>query len=176
MRIMFADVEARLKRKNKILFSKDSSSLRKLAKLLTIQNHRTVIMWALDCAQIPLEKFELKYPNETRPRTCLEVSKSWARGKVKMPLARRAILNAHAVAKEIDDSEYGALCHAIGHAGATVHTEGHALGLPMYELTAMVLMYGKDNFTKPVEEKNILLYRSTLVLAKDRSLSRNRMG
>lgn len=110
-------------------------------------------MWALDCAQIPLEHFELKYPNETRPRTCLEVSKSWARGEVKMPLARRAILNAHAVAKEIDDPEYGALCHAIGHAGATVHAKGHAIGLPMYELTAIVIKYGKADFHKPVKEK-----------------------
>lgn len=100
-------------------------------------------MWALDCAQIPLEHFELKYPNETRLRTCLEVSKSWARGEIKMPLARRAILNAHAVAKEIDDPEYDALCHAIGHAGATVHAKCHAIGLPMYELTAIVIKYGK---------------------------------
>jgi hypothetical protein len=67
------------------------------------------------------------------------------------------------VAKEINDSEYGALCHAIGHAGATVHVETHALGLPFYELTAIVLKYGKDNFSKPVSEKinyyyNRLLY------------------
>lgn len=70
---------------------------------------------------------------------------------------------AHAVAKEIDDKEYGALCHAIGHAGATVHVETHALGLPIYELTAIVLKCGKDNFPKAVTEKinyyyNRLLY------------------
>ena len=74
-------------------------------------------------------------------------------GEIKMPKAKRAILDSHAVAKEIDDSEYGALCHAIGHAGASVHVETHALGLPIYELTAIVLKYGKDNFPKPVSEK-----------------------
>jgi len=70
-----------------------------------------------------------------------------------MPTAKRAILDSHAVAKEIDDTEYGALCHAIGHAGATVHVETHALGLPIYELTALVLKYGKDNYQKAVSEK-----------------------
>lgn len=60
-------------------------------------------------------------------------------------------------------SEYGDLCRAIGHAGATVHVESHALGLPIYELTAIVLKYGKDNFATPVSKKinyyyNRLLY------------------
>jgi hypothetical protein len=120
-------------------------------------------MWALDCAKLPLEQFEAKYPDELRPRTCLELCETWARGKIKMPIAKQAILDSHAVAKEIDDSEYAALCHAIGHAGATVHVETHAIGLPIYELTAIVLKYGKDNFSKPVSDKlnyyyNCLLY------------------
>lgn len=67
-------------------------------------------MWALDCATVTLEYFENKYPSEQRPKICLELCESWARGKIKMPVAKRAILNAHAVAKEIDDREYGALC------------------------------------------------------------------
>jgi seryl-tRNA synthetase len=54
---------------------------------------------------------------------------------------------------EIDDEEYGALCHAIGHAGATVHVETHALGLPFYELTALVIKYGKNDYQKKVCEK-----------------------
>ena len=85
------------------------------------------------------------------------------RGEIKMPTAKRAILDSHAVAKIIDNNEYGALCHAIGHAGATVHVETHALRLPIYELTALVLKYGINNFQKPVGEKityyiNQLLY------------------
>lgn len=150
---MFSDVEIKLKKKNKILFSRDSQCLQDLIKLIQLQNHRTIVMWALDCAKIPLKQFEAEYPDEHRPRTCLELCEDWARGKVKMPIAKKAILDSHAVAKEINDSEYGALCHAIGHAGATVHVETHALGLSFYELTAIVLKYGKDNFSKPVMEK-----------------------
>lgn len=150
---MFSDVEIKLRKRNKILFSRDSQCLQELISLIQLQNHRTLVMWALDCAKLPLEQFEAKYPDERRPRTCLELCEIWARGKIKMPMAKRAILDSHTAAKEIDDSEYGALCHAVGHAGATVHVETHALGLPMYELTAIVLKYREDNFTKPVSEK-----------------------
>ncbi len=160
---MFSDVEIKLKKRNKMLFSRDSQCLQALINLIQLQKHRTLVMWALDCAKLTLEQFEAKYPDERRPRTCLELCEDWARGKIKMPLAKRAILDSHAVAKEIDDREYGALCHAIGHAGATVHVETHALGLPIYELTAIVLKYGEDSFPKPVSEKvdyyyNRLLY------------------
>ena len=159
---MFSDVEIKIKKRNKILFSRDSRCLQELIKLIQLQNHRTMVMWALDCAKLPLEQFEAKYPDERRPRICLELCEAWARGKIKMPTAKKAILNSHAAAKEINDSEYGALCHAIGHAGATVHVGTHALGLPMYELTSIVLRYGKDNFLIPVSEKINYYYKRLL--------------
>jgi hypothetical protein len=157
------DVENKLKKGNRILFSRDSQCLHPLISLIQLQNRRTLVMWALDCAKAPLAQFEAKYPQEHRPRICLEFCDAWARGKVKMPAAKQAILGSHAAAKETNDSEYGALCHAIGHAGATVHVETHAIGLPFYELTAIVIRYGKANYAKPVVEKiddyyNRLLY------------------
>lgn len=150
---MFSDVRNKIKKKNQILFSRDSQCLQELIKLIQLQNHRTLVMWALDCAILSLEQFETKYPEEKRPGRCLELCEAWARGKIKMPIAKRAILDVHAVANEIDDSEYGALCRAIGHAGATVHVETHALGLPIYELTAIVLKHGIEDFPEPVNEK-----------------------
>lgn len=150
---MYLDVEIKLKKRNKILFSRDSQCLQELIKLIQLQNHRTLVMWALDCSKTSLEQFEAKFPYERRPRICLELCEEWARGKIKMPAAKRAILDSHAVAKEINDEEYGALCHAIGHAGATVHVETHAIGLPMYELTSIVLKYGKENYSKQVSDK-----------------------
>lgn len=159
---MFTDVEAKLKRKNQILFSRDSECLQPLIRLIELQTHRTLIMWALDAAKLTLKDFEKKYPDEKRPQICLRLSEDWARGKVKMKAAKRAILDAHAAAKDIDDKPYQALCHAIGHAGATVHVETHALGLIMYELTALVLRYGKEDFRKPVSEK-IAHYQDKLI-------------
>lgn len=159
---MFSDVEQKLKKKNKVLFSRDSECLQGLRTLIERQKHRTLVMWALDCAKAPLAQFEEKYPCELRPRIALELCQAWARGKIKMPAAKQAILDAHAVAKEINDSVYGALCHAIGHAGATVHVETHALGLPFYELTALVLKFGKGEYEKPVQEK-IMYYGERLL-------------
>lgn len=60
------------------------------------------------------------------------------------------------------------MCHAIGHAGATVHVETHALGLAFYELTAMVLRYGKEGFQGPVMEK-IDYYYDRLVYWKEKT-------
>ncbi len=151
--ILFLDVEQKLKKKNKILFSRNSECLQELKALVEQQKHRTLVMWALDCVKVPLAQFEEKYPHELRPRTALELCEAWSKGKIKMPAAKRAILEAHAVAKEIDDDVYGALCHAIGHAGATVHVETHALGLPFYELTSLVLKHEKDEYPEKVREK-----------------------
>lgn len=159
---MFSDVELKLKKKNKVLFSRESECLQGLKTLIEQQKHRTLVMWALDCAKVPLAQFEEKYPYELRPRMALELSEAWSRGKIKMPAAKRAILDVHAVAKEIDGSVYGALCHAIGHAGATVHVETHALGLPFYELTSLVLRFGIGEYQKQVNEK-IIYYCERLV-------------
>jgi len=167
---MYSDIKGKLKKGNKILFSRDSRCLQNLIRLIELQKHRTIVMWAFECAQIPLELFEEKYPAESRPGIALEICKAWAKGEVKMPVAKKAILDAHATAKDINDDVYIALCHAIGHAGATVHVETHALGLVFYELTAIVLANdkngekdfdlvkdsksGKDDFTLAKDSKN----------------------
>ena len=139
---MYADVEKRLKKKNKMLFSRDSKCLQELLRLIELQKHRTLVMWALECAQIPLEQIEKTYLDEHRPRRALELCEAWAKGEIKMPPAKQAILDAHTAAKEVNNDVFAALCHAVGHAGATVHVETHAIGLPIYELTAIVLTNG----------------------------------
>lgn len=160
--LMFSDVEEKLKKRNKILFSRESKCLQELKMLIEEQKHRTLVLWAMDCAKIPLQQIEEKYPHELRPRTALMLCEAWAKGEVKMPVAKRAILDAHAAAKDIEDKVCSALCHAIGHAGATVHVETHALGLPFYELTGLVLQFGKEDYEKHVHEK-IKYYHNSLL-------------
>lgn len=111
----FTDVRARWRRKNKVLFSRDSMCLQELSKLLEQQKHRTIVLWALDCAKLTLDEMEKKYPEEHRPRKCLELSEAWAKGQIKMPVARRAILELHALVKEIDEEQYSLLCRAIAY-------------------------------------------------------------
>ena len=117
------------------------------------QNHRAMVLWALDVAAESVAKMEEKYPDEPRPREALEAAQAWAEGKIKMRLAQRKILDCHAFAKEIDSKEHIALCHAIGQACAVVHTAGHAMGYPMYELSAIVYRLGMEHCADAVEQR-----------------------
>lgn len=83
---MFADVEQKLKKKNQVLFSRGSQCLQELKGLIEQQKHRTLVMWALDCAKEPLAQVEKSYPDELRPRRALELCEDWARGRIKMLL------------------------------------------------------------------------------------------
>lgn len=157
---MFEDVEEKLKRKNKVLFTRESKCLKDLIELIKVQKHRTLVLWAFECIKEPLKIFEEKYPNEKRPRKAIELCKMWASGEIKMPEAKKAILDCHAVCKEIDDEYYIALCHGIAQGISTVHVETHALGLPFYELTSIVIK-NRDNYEEKVKEK-IKYYIDTL--------------
>lgn len=147
------EVRARMKRKNQILFSQESFVLQELSMLLENQNRRTVVLWALDLSGDCVRELLEKYPSDKRPFKALEEAKQWAAGEIKMPVAKKAILNCHSMAKDIESPVDKALCHAVGQACSTVHTKRHAMGLPIYELTAIVNKYGIENCRKPVERR-----------------------
>ncbi len=147
------EVRIRLKKGNQVLFAKDTELLQDLATLFREQCHRIMVLWALDVASGSVAKLEEKYPDEPRPREALEAARAWAEGKIRMRLAQRKILDCHAFAKEIDSKEDIALCHAIGQACAVVHTTGHAIGYPMYELSAIIYRLGIGNCAEAVEQR-----------------------
>lgn len=147
------EVRSRQKRKNQILFSKDSVCLQELKLLIDQQNHRTMVLWALELCGEAVRIIEEKYPGESRPKDALNASRLWAEGKIRMREAQRKILDCHALAKEISSPEDVALCHAIGQGCGVVHTVGHALGFPIYELTAIVKKYGLENAIEKVNER-----------------------
>ena len=147
------EVRIRLKKRNQILFAKDTEYLQDLTMLFRDQNHRIMVLWALDLAAESVAELEEKYPDEIRLREALEAARAWAAGKIKMRLAQRKILDCHAFAKEIDSKEDIALCHAIGQACAVVHTAGHAMGYPMYELSAIVYRLGIESCAEAVEQR-----------------------
>lgn len=147
------EVNEKLKRKNQLLFSKGSPLLQDLNILLEEQSHRTIVLWAFDLAEETVKKLEAIYPTENRPRLALEAAKLWAAGSIKMPIAQKEILNCHAVAKDLSSLEDIALCHAVGQACSTVHTAGHAIGFPIYDLTAIIRKYGIENCKAPVESR-----------------------
>lgn len=148
-----SDVKEKMSKKNKILFSRDSSCLQELLQLLRKQNHRTIVLWAFECVKEPVQLLKERYPDEKRPQNVVDLCKEWAKGKIKMPIAKKAILEVHALAKELDNPVDIALCHAVGQGCSAVHVETHAIGLVFYELTALVREYGFDDCEKIIEEK-----------------------
>ena len=166
-------VEKRLKNRNQILFYQTDECLRRLSNMALEQSRRGLVLWAIEFAEETVGVLEKKYPHEDRPRSALEAAKRWAAGDVKMRAAQRAILNCHAFAKEIINPEDIAMCHAVGQACGVVHTPRHALGYPIYDLTAIVYREGSALWKQAVEyrvEQYIkrLLYWSKHVCDCDR--------
>ena len=145
------EVKIKLQRKNQVLFDKNSSCLRDLTVLFEKQKHRVMVLWALDFAAGSVARLEEKYPDEKRPWEALEAAWDWASGKIKMRPAQRKILDCHAFAKEISCKEDIAACHAVGQACAVVHTVGHAIGYPIYDLTSLIYRAGTDHCADIVE-------------------------
>lgn len=130
----------------KLLFSRNSQCLQPLRNLIEKQTHKVLVLWALDCAPRFLEIFEKDFPNDTRPRELMELAWLWAKGNIKMPVAKKAIHAAHNAAAEAENCPAAqAAARAVGHAAATIHVETHGLGLVFYGLTALVYRENPDN-------------------------------
>lgn len=147
------EVEEKIKSKNKILFTPSSECIEELVNSLKVESHRVQIMWTLECANVTLERYNTLFPDDRRPKECLLLCRSWARGEIKMKEAKRAILACHRIAKETGYCEASSLVHAIGQAGSTVHVGEHAIGFIVYDLTATVQRCGYKYYEDDVHEK-----------------------
>ena len=147
------EVRAKAKRHNQILFSRDSLLLAELSRLIEQTNRRALILWALKLAEETAWELAENYPKDHRPQDAIAASRAWAAGEIKMPIAKQAILSCHAMAKELTNPADIARCHAVGQACSVVHTAGHALGYPIYELTAIVLEHGLDDCRDSIEQR-----------------------
>jgi hypothetical protein len=110
-----------------------------LLDLVKKTDHRTLGLWALDCARRVLPYFEGKFPADKRPRMALDVLRRWIRtGAFRMPVIRGASLAAHAAAREADeDGPARSAARAAGQAVATAHVPIHSLGAAIYALQAI---------------------------------------
>lgn len=138
----------------KLLFDRESACLQPLLRLIEEQSHKTLVLWALEYADGLAEIFEQKYPHEKRPREAAVACRAWAQGRIKMPQAKKAIHAAHGAASEIArDAVYCALARAVAQAVSTVHVETHAIGGPIYALTAIVHARGEEAGSLAVQKE-----------------------
>jgi hypothetical protein len=110
-----------------------------VAELVSKTNHKTLAIWAADCAERVLPYFEEKYPGDTRPRKAIEACREWARtGVFMMADVRKASLAAHAAARDVkEDNAARSAARAAGQALATAHVPAHALAAAIYAATAV---------------------------------------
>jgi hypothetical protein len=112
---------------------------RPIEDLVRRTDHKTLAIWAADCAERVLHYFEEKYPEDARPRKAMETLREWVRtGVFRMADVRKISLAAHAAAREVkEDDAARSAARAAGQALATAHVPGHAIAAARYAATAV---------------------------------------
>ncbi|HWR64373.1 MAG TPA: hypothetical protein VN365_08235 [Candidatus Thermoplasmatota archaeon] len=97
--------------------------------------HYQLMEWACDCAEHVLYLFGENI--DERLKNALHVAKEWKRGNASVGDARKASVDAHAVARESSNPTAIAVARSVGHAVATAHMADHSLGAAWYALKAV---------------------------------------
>ena len=110
-----------------------------IAELAKRTDHRSLAIWAADCAERALPYFEKRCPEDDRPRKAIDAARAWVRGgEFRMSDLRKASLNAHAAAREVaEDDAARSAARAAGQAVATAHVPSHAIAAAIYAATAV---------------------------------------
>lgn len=110
-----------------------------MLELVKKADHKTLALWATDCALHVLPYFEQKYPQDKRPRRAIETLKTWIdTGVFKMATIRKASLDSHASAREVrKDNSARSAARACGQAVATAHVATHSYGSAVYAQQAI---------------------------------------
>jgi hypothetical protein len=110
-----------------------------VTELVGKTEHKTLAIWACDCAERVLHYFERSYPSDDRPRQAIEAGRAWARtGVFRMADIRKASLGAHAAARAVEgDDAARSAARAAGQAVATAHVPTHSVGAAIYAATAV---------------------------------------
>ncbi|MFW9865103.1 MAG: putative immunity protein [Candidatus Thorarchaeota archaeon] len=102
---------------------------------LTLEQHQQLIRWACSCAKHVLPLFGEKI--DKRLINALIVAKEWENSHASVEDARKASVDAHAIARESSNPISIAIARSIGHAIATAHMADHSLGAALYALKAV---------------------------------------
>ena len=108
-------------------------------RLARSSDHRTLAIWAANCAERVLPLFEKEFPADERPRLAIIKLREWARtGEFHMTEVRRASLNAHAAARSMPPGSAAQFAaRACGQAMATAHVPTHSIAAAWYAAKAV---------------------------------------
>ena len=122
---------------------KSKSSLKQhkgeFLELVKQTDHKTLAIWAIDCAERVLPYFEGDYPEDHRPRNAIETLQTWIRtGVFEMAVVRKTSLASHAAARDVgEDNAARSAARSAGQAVATAHVPTHSVGAAIYALQAI---------------------------------------
>ena len=142
-----------------------------MLELMKQPDHKTLAVWAIDCAERVLPYFEGKYPEDHRPRQAIEALQAWINtGVFKMTVIRKASLASHAAAREVggDDAARSA-ARAAGQAVATAHAPRHSYGSAVYAQQAIYRASNSSEADAAVAKERDWQYRHLLELAEKSS-------
>jgi hypothetical protein len=110
-----------------------------MEELVRKTDHKTLAVWARDCAERVVPYFEENYPEDHRPRQAIEALRAWINtGEFKMAVIRKASLASHAAAREVgEDNAARSAARAAGQAVATAHVLTHSISAANYALQAI---------------------------------------
>src|SRR6266436_3965177 len=110
-----------------------------MLELVSKTDHKTLALWAIDCAERVMPYFEETYPQDHRPHQAIETLTTWiATGGFTMAGIRKASLDSHAAAHDVgEDSPARSAARAAGQAVATAHVPRHAYGSAVYAQQAI---------------------------------------
>ena len=113
--------------------------IQSLMRLIETQSKATIVLWCVSYAEeYILSIYRKSFPGDARPKEALIAARDWMQGKVKLPAAKKMILDAHAAAREAENYPAAqAAARAIGQASATIHMPTHSLGLAFYGAAAI---------------------------------------
>ena len=121
----------------KFKFEDNSELKMSILKLANNQNHKTLVIWATDCAQRVLPNFEDIQDNDHRPRKAIEAGRAWIRGEVSVHNVRLAAFAAHAAAREANNQAAEYAARAAGQAASTAQVASHAVHAATYAAKAV---------------------------------------
>lgn len=123
----------------KMLSDWDAPYIQSLAKLIETQSKLTLANWSADYAQrVILPLWSKYYPDDQRPQNALNAAREWLSGAIKLPQAKKTILECHAAAREAEGNSVAqAAARAIGQCASTIHSARHCIGLSLYGALAV---------------------------------------
>jgi hypothetical protein len=104
-----------------------------LESLIQESEPRTRALWAADCAERALEYFEIKFPEDKRPRDAIAATRAWAREDMDAAEVARAADAAHKAARHHGVNETSAAFAARAAASAAGMIEQPEYVIPMLD-------------------------------------------